>query len=248
MKTLFLAWQAPDIRNWFPVGRLDADPDDEKFIFRYTQGAIAAKQFGFRPMPSFPQFGGSYRSSELFPMFKNRVLDPQRKDFGDYLRTLALDHDDPIEILAITGGARQTDSFEVFPKIEKQPDNSFRCRFFLHGLRHMSDSAQKRAMVLQAGEELGISIELTNPKTGVAVQLTSQDYEFVGWAPRYLVADLLKSLADVSKIRATVVKVNPGDVPVNRRVLVEFQGNLPADVHPMTGEQFQPIADDDLTH
>lgn len=248
MRTLFLAWQAPDIRNWFPVGRLDADPDHAKFIFQYTQGAIAAQQCGFHPMPSFPRLDDSYQSGELFPMFKNRVLGPQRKNFGDYLRTLALDHDDPIEILAITGGERQTDSFEVFPKIEKRTDSSFRCRFFLHGLRHMSCPAQQRAMMLQAGEELGVSIELTNPKTGVAIQLTSRDYEFVGWTPRYLVADMLKSISDVSMIRATVVQANPGEVPVNRRVLVEFQGRLPPNVELMTDTQFQPIARVNPTH
>lgn len=244
MKTLFLAWQAPDFRHWFPVGRLVADPEHAKFIFQYTQGTLEAKDLGFHPMPSFPQLEKRYESGELFPMFKNRVLGAQRKDFDEYLRTLALEHDDPIEILSITGGERQTDSFEVFPKIIKLPDNSFRCRFFLHGLRYMSDPAQKRAMVLHEGEELGVSIELTNPKTGIAIQLTSQDYEFVGWSPRYLVSDLLKSLADVSMIKATVVKVNPHEVPVNRRVLVEFQGHLPANIEPMTDAVFQPIVAD----
>lgn len=103
-------------------------------------------------------------------------------------------------------------------------------------------------MMLQAGEELGVSIELTNPKTGVAIQLTSRDYEFVGWTPRYLVADMLKSISDVSMIRATVVQANPGEVPVNRRVLVEFQGRLPPNVELMTDTQFQPIARVNPTH
>jgi len=248
MKTLFLAWQAPDFRHWFPVGRLDADSEHANFVFQYTRGALEAKESGFHPMPSFPQIDRLYQSDELFPMFKNRVLGAQRKDFGDYLRTLALEHDDPIEILSITGGERQTDSFEVFPKINKQLDGSFHCRFFLHGLRYMSDPAQKRAMILREGEDLGVSIELTNPKTGIAIQLTSQDYEFVGWTPRYLVNDLLKSLADVSMIKATVLKVNPSEVPVNRRVLVEFHGQLPANIEPMTDAAFQPIISDCAKH
>ncbi|MDR1423884.1 MAG: hypothetical protein LBI92_04660 [Azoarcus sp.] len=244
MKTLFLAWQAPDIRSWFPVGRLDADAalDHERFVFQYTQGARSAQQRGFRPLLSFPDFKGRYQAESLFPMFGNRVLNSRRKGFDDYLRTLALDHNDPLDILAITGGERQTDNFEVFPKIEKQADNSFRCRFFLHGLRHMSDSAKERSKTLHEGDELGVSVELTNPKTGVAIQLTSDDYAFIGWTPRYLVGDLLKSIASVQEIRATVVKVNDGsDVPMNRRVLVEFYGRLPDGFQPMTGEEFQPI-------
>jgi hypothetical protein len=248
VKTLFLAWQAPDIRHWFPVGRLDADSDHAKYFFQYTQGALDAKDCGFHPMPSFPEFDKCYESGELFPMFRNRVLGSQRKDFDIYLRTLALDHNDPIEILAITGGERQTDSFEVFPKIEKQTDGSFRCRFFLHGLRYMPELSQQRAMLLQPGEELGVSIELTNPKTGVAFQLTSRNYDFVGWTPRYLVRDLLHSFTDVSMLRATVIKVNPNEVPANRRVLVEFQGHLPASVEPMTGPAFQPIVTSGTKH
>ena len=38
MKTLFLAWQSPETRAWFPVGRLDADAKESKYIFKYIQG------------------------------------------------------------------------------------------------------------------------------------------------------------------------------------------------------------------
>lgn len=248
MKTLFLGWQAPESRQWFPVGRLDADADADvdagrdRFSFRYTQGAIAARGHGFYPMPSFPDFLGDYRSADLFPMFRNRILAPRRKDYREYLHTLGLNRDDPIEILAVTGGARQTDSFELFPKIEKQSDGSFRCRFFLHGLRHVSGSAQQRAAELQTDEALGVSVELTNPVTQVAIQLTTRDYHLVGWAPRYLVSDLMHSLADVSRIHARVVKVNGAEVPPNRRVLIEFCGHLPVDAEPMSSEEFQVLA------
>lgn len=248
MKTLFLAWQAPIVRHWFPVGRLDAEPEQNNYIFQYTRGANDAKKSGFHPLPSFPEIDKCYQSAELFTMFKNRVLHAQRKDFGEYLRTLALEHNDPIEILAITGGERQTDSFEVFPKISKSSDGSFHCRFFLHGLRYMSELAQQRAMDLREGEELGVSLELTNPETGIAIQLTSRDYAFVGWAPRYLVKDLLKTSADFQRIKATVIKVNTSEVPVNRRVLIEFQGHLPANIEPMTDNEFQPIVAGDIKY
>lgn len=242
MTTLFLAWQAPVSRNWFPVGRLDADAGRERFNFRYTQGVIAAKEHGFHPLPGFPDFNDDYCSPVLFPMFRNRILASRRKDYQEYLHSLDLDRDDPIEILAITGGTRQTDSFEMFPKIEKQMDGSFMCRFFLHGLRYMSESARQRAEHLQAGESLGVSIELTNPATGVAIQLTTRDYEFVGWTPRYLVSDLIHTIVDVSRIRAQVVRMNGAEVPPNRRVLIEFAGHLPLDAQLMSGQEFQVLA------
>lgn len=242
MRTLFLAWQAPTDRAWFPVGRLDADTERSLYRFCYTQGVIGAKKLGFHPIASFPMLDESYQSSELFPMFKNRILGSQRRDFAGYLASLGLDTPDPIEILAVSGGERQTDSFEVFPKIEKEADGSFRCRFFLHGLNHMSELAQARAQHLMPGEPLGVSLELNNPKYGLAIQLTSQDYEFIGWTPRYLVTDILKSITKAHDISAAIIKVNTDGVPLNRRVLVEIKGMLPADYEPMTDNIFLPLA------
>lgn len=242
MRTLFLAWQAPTDRAWFPVGRLDADTERSLYRFCYTQGVIGAKKLGFHPIASFPMLDESYQSSELFPMFKNRILGSQRRDFAGYLASLGLDTPDPIEILAVSGGERQTDSFEVFPKIEKEADGSFCCRFFLHGLSHMSELAQARAQHLMPGEPLGVSLELNNPKYGLAIQLTSQDYEFIGWTPRYLVTDILKSITKAHDISAAIIKVNTDGVPLNRRVLVEMKGMLPVDYEPMTDNIFLPLA------
>lgn len=134
MKSLFRAWQTARAgRAWFPISRLDADVGNDEYMFAYTQGALEAVEKGeFRPLLAFPDMRQQYESRELFPLFKNRVLDPKRKDFAEYINWLALDanHRDPIEILALTGGERQTDSLEVFPKLEKAADNTFSCRFF----------------------------------------------------------------------------------------------------------------------
>ncbi len=78
MKSLFLAWQAPN-RAWFPVGRLDADLARHQYSFGYTKGALQAEHsVGFKPLPAFPEFRRTYESSELFPLFQNRVVDPGR--------------------------------------------------------------------------------------------------------------------------------------------------------------------------
>jgi hypothetical protein len=241
MKSLYLAWQGPN-RQWFPVGRLDADSSDGRFQFGYTKGALSAERaVGFKPLLAFPDFEGAYESGELFPLFKNRVVDPNRKNFAEYLESLGLEHNDPIEILAVTGGERRTDSFEVFPRIVKDAEGSFTCRFFLHGLRHMNEEARQRATSLKPGDQLGVSIELTNPATRVGIQLTTPDYYFLGWTPHYLIADLIRATSDVNLISAKVVRVNMDDVPFNRRVLIEFSGKLPEDVVPMSQPDFQLI-------
>jgi hypothetical protein len=114
---------------------LDADAAHDLYQFGYTQGALqAARAVGFRPLPAFPDFDRRYASSVLFPLFQNRVLNPARKDFPAYLASLNLPPaSNPLEILAISGGERQTDSLEVFPRIESHRNGAFRCRFFLHG-------------------------------------------------------------------------------------------------------------------
>ena len=243
MRSLYLAWQAPN-RAWFPVGRLDADLPAHVFKFRYTRGARQAEhEVGFQPLPAFPDFERTYESSELFPLFQNRVLDPGRKDFADYLESLDLGQSaDPIAILAVSGGERQTDNFEVFPRIEALADGRFRTRFFLHGWRHMTPEAQARAMNLKAGEPLGVSVELTNRTKQFAIQLTTEDYVFLGWTPRYLVSDLLRAIAEEPEVTASVVRINSDDVPANRRVLVDLTGKLPPGVMPMSSEEFQPLA------
>src|SRR5882757_1787027 len=215
MKTLFLAWQdTASTRAWYPIGRLDANVSKSQFRFGYTHGAeLAHKQVGLEPLDSFPDFHKTYESSELFPLFRNRILGEDRTDFKEYLNQLDLnaDHASPLEILALTGGKRQTDNLEVFPKIERHKNGGFRCRFFLHGWRHVNDSAQKKLLTLEAGKTLQVAVELNNPATIHALQLqTPDDYYMIGWAPRYLVQDLFTAISEAPKdICATVVKVNP---------------------------------------
>src|SRR5271167_1734491 len=78
---------------------------------------------------------------------------------------------DPVEILSVSGGRRITDALEVFPKLERQPDGFFQCRFFLHGSSHVNSAAQERLHALVPAERLNIALELTNPATGFAVQV-----------------------------------------------------------------------------
>ncbi len=73
---------------------------------------------------------------------------------------------EPAEILEVNSGYRATDSFEVFPKAERAADGLFHSRFFLHGWRHVN-----RIDALKPGENLYVTIELTNLATRLAVQI-----------------------------------------------------------------------------
>ncbi len=247
-KTLFLAWQdkRETSREWFPIGRLDADVDARNYSFRYIKGAEQAKQqAGFPFLIEFPDIGKKYQSPVLFPIFRNRVMSSRRPDFKNYLRSLDLEMADPMQILSVSGGRRVTDAYEVFPKIEKREDGSFTCRFFLHGWRYVNSQAQERIKNLVSGENLYVTHELTNPATGLAVQIQTEDYHMIGWTPRYLVEDLVAAKANSPKpnYSARVVQVNPMPVPSNLRVLIEMQGCWDKGYDPMSGPDFQPLVD-----
>ncbi len=246
-RTLYLAWQdrrreqRPLPREWFPIGRLDI-ADTSTYRFRYIQGAQRATQeAGFEPLLDFPRLDRFYESHELFPLFKNRILSSKRKDFARYVETLDLPSSvEPIEMLQVDGGLRQTDNFEVFPKIEKEADGSFCARFFLHGWRHVNEDSQKRLDRLQRGDKLYMAIELTNPVTQLAVQLQTLDYYMIGWAPRYLVEDLAAAIAETRNYEASVVRLNPVPAPSKQRLLVELKGHW-AQHEPMSSADYEPL-------
>lgn len=243
-KTLFLAWQDKRLtRGWFPVGRLDVLADRHAYRFRYTKGAERAHESaGFDALLDFPKLHRAYESYDLFPLFKNRIISAGRRDFADYLRMLDLpENAEPVEILEVGGGYRATDSFEVFPKIERRADGFFSCRFFLHGWRHVNPAALKRIEALEPGQNLYVTIELTNPATQLAIQIQSEDYHMIGWAPRYLVDDLVRAIAlSPGDYGAKVVRINPAPAPSKQRLLVELEGRWP-DYEPMHKGDFEPL-------
>ncbi len=251
-KTLFLAWQdseekhgLPGTRQWFPIGRLDANVERSEYRFRYTAGARRAEQeAGLTSLLDFPCWEEDYESSELFPLFRNRVLAPTRPDFVDYLKALDLNEEaNPIEILSANGGHRATDLFEVFPKLVQNEEGTFVCRFFLHGWRYVSPPAQERLNRLQAGDPLFVALELTNPVTELALQIQTTDYQMIGWAPRYLVNDLADAMAESpGEYSASVIRINPQPVPSRQRLLVEMRSYW-KNHEPMTGPDFKPLVE-----
>lgn len=243
-RTLYLAWQDQRLtREWFPIGRLDISPENNFYRFAYIQGARRAQAAaGFVPLPDFPDWNRKYESSVLFPLFMNRVIQSSRQDFPEYLQLLDLPEDsDPAAILAVGGGQRITDNYEVFPKLERKPDGSFEARFFLHGWRHLNHDAQNRILRLQPGEGLYVTVELTNPVMKLAVQIQTTDYYVIGWAPRYLVSDLVHAIANSpSEYTAKVVRVNLAPAPVMQRLLIELTGRWP-NYQPMSSDDFEPL-------
>lgn len=245
-RTLFLAWKDKvNGRQWFPIGRLDAG-SRPKYRFRYIGGVRRAQEeAGFPLLMDFPDLERDYRAQELFALFRNRVINPRRPDREEYLRRLDLPTQaDPFEVLSTSGGYRVTDAYEVFPKLEKAADGSFKCRFFLHGWRHVNADAKNRLESLMPEEELYVTVELTNPASGLAVQIQTTDYHMIGWAPRYLVGDLARAMTERPRAYAAkVVRINPVPAPAKQRVLIEMRGKWDG-YEPMEGDDYQPVVGD----
>lgn len=246
MKTLFVAWQDPYSRSWFPIGRLTYDGDFYYFV--YVEGANKAKeQCGFPGVWSFPNWAIPYPSKELLPLFSNRVMRPSRPDYPDLLQCLNLPPNsshDPIAILSRTGGKRATDHFEVFPCPEKAEDGSYQIHFFSHGVRHMPPKTPERILRLEQGERLRLLHDFQNPYDRRALMLCTEDRYNVGYCPRYLLDDafdLLRSNPDA--VQVTVERVNPPPALSRLRLLCELTANWPADFRPFSGEDYQPLAE-----
>ena len=246
MTTLYLAWQHPPTRRWFPIGRLVRDQsDDRTFVFTYVEGAKeAGRNTGFKPIPEFPTLDQSYRANELFLTFRNRAMNTSRADRAEYLRQLGLNaaECDAVTELSASGGRSHTDNFEVFPEMEPDAHGRFRSELPLHGLRHTNRAAVEAVERLQAGDELGVALELTNPVTTVGLLVHSRDYYTLGWLPRYFV-EAINECCDWKdlEVSLTVARVNR-QAPLSHRLRVNVSGRLPQGVNPMrTLPLYQPV-------
>jgi hypothetical protein len=251
MKTLFLAWQDPSSRSWFPIGRLTFEQG--KYNFVYTYGATKAQDScGFQPLLSFPSLNKVYTSVELFPLFSNRLMRRSRPEYQDFVQWLNIpqNEDDPIAILARSGGTKVTDYLEVFPCPEVDENGLYHVHFFAHGLRHLPPSAIERINRTQARDLLWLSHEIQNSHDPNALTLNTQDHHIVGYCPRYLAPDALKLLRQKPQfVHVQVERVNLAPTPLQFRLLVNMTAEWHEDFRPFSGHEYQPmVADIPSTH
>jgi hypothetical protein len=88
------------------VGRLLRVSDG--YEFAYIGAVHRAQQLGFEPLLTFPSFDNVYRSSQLPPVFSNRLMNASRNDFAEHVARLALrvDEAEPFTVLARSAGRR----------------------------------------------------------------------------------------------------------------------------------------------
>jgi hypothetical protein len=236
---LLVAWRSPE-RGWQPVGRLEHDGGVYRFV--YTRGARLAD---FRPFSQMENLEEVYESDDLFPVFANRLLSKSRPEYDAYLRWGGFDPDnppDPISILGVTEGRRQTDSIEVFPCPVPDSTGCYVNKFFVHGLSRMGPEILARINQLESNEELSLLAEIHNYFDPQAVSLIDRNKFMIGFVPRYLARDVRRILSDCIPdfIHVFVERVNK-DAPLQQRLLCRMNACWPADFQPCGGDEFRPI-------
>lgn len=243
MKKLYLAWQDPLTRRWFPVGRLTLENQGYRFV--YTKGANQSPRF--IPFGRMNELKTVYEATELFPLFANRLLSKARPEYQDYLKWLNLEsdggEDQELVMLALTGGLRGTDSLEVFPCPLPTSDSQYTIKFFSHGLRHLPLHVVERVNTLNPGDRLFLLFDIQNPHDLLSIALRTDDpVVIVGYCPRYLNEDFRKILSrgQPEKIDVRVEQVNR-EAPVQLRLLCNLTAPWPESFEPCSGELFDPI-------
>ena len=258
---LFVAWRSEAgtgsngsgmAAGWRPVGVLERTSAGG-YRFAYTNGATNFP--GFRPFPGMPDLNAVYESDELFPIFANRLLNERRPEYRPSLVWSGFDPDnppDPIALLGVTEGRRQTDSLELFPCPQPDGQGCFVNKFFLHGVRYMLPAAIERINRLTHDEQLVMMFDDFNVHDRMAVAVRTNDAEgrcMIGYVPRYLAYDvrLLCSKCHPEIIDLRVERLNPA-APLQQRVLCRMNSCWPAGFSPCAGEDFRPIVTGALAH
>lgn len=237
---LILAWQNPRNREWLPVGRLLYS--NNKYIFKYTVGAKREKDF--LPFGRMTPLDISHESEELFPIFKNRLLQKSRPEYEDYLDWLGLEKNKitPFEEMARTGGIRATDNLQLFP-VPKKRNGQYEITFFSHGISHLPPHYIERVNHLNQGYKLYLMRDIQNRSDVFALALRTEDPpEIVGYCPRFFVKDFGRLIDNngPDKVDVSVVKVNLR-APLQFKLLCKFSTIWPAEFAPFEDEIFQTI-------
>jgi len=244
MKRLFLTWQFQnnESRKWYPVGELNFD--GEVYRFFYIKGAeVAKEEASFQPLVSFPDFRQIYESTELFPMFANRVMPESRPEYRQTIEWLALpeNQNDPLAFLARTGGAKVTDKFEIFCYPELDSNQNYNLHFFPHGLRYVPDGSIERISKMEKGEKIYLASAFQNPFDKNALQLQTRDNHIVGYCPSYLLDEMNKIVENEAEIEVCVERVNDNNAPLQFRFLCRLIVPQMKNYQPFSSESYKPV-------
>ncbi|WP_147918741.1 HIRAN domain-containing protein [Ruania zhangjianzhongii] len=231
-------------REIVPIGRFSRS--GSTYSFRYTRGAADVPDF--RPLPGLDDLDRRYDSDRIPAVFAQRVMDPERPDYVDYLHTIGLTPElaTPWEQITHSGGRRAGDTLQ-FMEVPSVVDGRARARFLTSGIRHVPDAAHRVAgdsvcvtadehelalTQLVPGDTLQVNAESDNPEDPSACMVMAGDVP-LGWVPRALSADV-RTLMRPQPLTVSVVRIGEPGTPSHVRLVLDL------DVVAPDGFRFDP--------
>ncbi|MFN3347479.1 HIRAN domain-containing protein [Pseudorhodoplanes sp.] len=240
---LYVAWQDQTSRTWHTVARLRRVKDEYEFVF--TRGAERLRNV---PSELFRMdVRKRYRSNELIPLFRNRLLSSSRTDYHKISNWLNLSgEEDEFGTLMKFGLIPGTDSILIYPE-PTLVNNNYALEFFVHGLRHMHRDAINLCRLMNPGERLLPLLDVQNPFDPNAVALRCPENTIIiGYVPTFYAADLrdLLSRPTVARNARIVIVKNNTDAPEQLRLLCKIEAVAPAGFRALSSEDHQPLFDE----
>ena len=207
---LLVSRQDPETRRYRRVGVLSHD--GHTFRFKYDDDVR-------RALPGLP-LGRVHESESLFPIFAERVMDPHRPERAETLEQLGLGAEaEPLEVLAVSGGGRTGDTYELTPLPQPGPVS---LPFLVHGIRHLTSGERAAIDDLKPGDRLELRCEPDNEfnERALLVRQTGDR----------LPDPLLDCVHRIMErpFELVVDRVNPPEAGMHMRLLVRLTGELVA--------------------
>jgi len=180
---LFTLWRDPGDGTRHVVGELWRD--SQGYGFAYLDDLTQPVARGFQELSEFPVRRGRaepYRAEYLFPSFAQRIPDPRRTDRTQILSAWGVEHpDDPMEILARSGGVQLTDRIELAEYRAGHDTLERPLEFRVSGMRFQPDALQA---ALRPGAAISLLRDPTNRHDPHASLVLVHDETRVGYVPR----------------------------------------------------------------
>ncbi len=241
--SVFVSWRSHKTKSWHVVGLLTDNIEEDSYTFQYTHGAETVENF--IPFSGMPALDKVYKSVDLFPVFKNRLLSSKRPEYPTFIKWLGLEDDaDVIDILSRSGGIRETDQLQMFQRVELENDGSFEHIFFAHGLGYLGKDALDRISKLKVGERLYLPLDCQNSFDESAVLIRAEDpAQIVGYCPRYLASEISLLLKNNKSSIEVYVEAISQDAPTNYQLMCKLKGkvNQSQASEFMSKKEFRPI-------
>lgn len=237
---LYVAWQDRVTRAWHTIARLTRKNGDYEFAFTSGVNRLRSIPEGLLAL----DVHRTYRSDELISLFRNKLPSRNRSDFQKMANWLNLTgKEDDFALLAKFGLVAGSDSMMIYPEPEVT-SGRFKVDFFVHGIRHMHQSAMESLDEIDSGSKLLALLDIQNPADGNAVALrTEKEPILLGYVPTFYASDVRRILldertADTAEIR--ILRKNT-DAPIQLKLLCRFESRIGFDFRPFQSEMYKPL-------